>query len=323
MRVRVLTVMVFVVLLVSGCSLPKLSLFPESGPLKETTLQGTGEEKILVISVNGGISDQPRERLLRSRPSMVEEVVAHLRRAEKDPQIKALLLKINSPGGSVTASDILYHEISAFKNRTGAKIITAMMNVAASGGYYIALPSDWILAHPTTVTGSIGVIFARPTISGFMEKYGFEMQVSKSGEQKDMGSPFRPPSEKDSALFQSLTDTLADRFLELVQKHRKLKPDQLENVATARIYLAEEARQMGLVDQIGYLTDAIEKAKSLAGLKADARVVTFRHHASEDDNIYNPSVQTQAGGLNGLASVLQPLTALSEPGFYYLWPASY
>ena len=150
-----------------------------------------------------------------------------------------------------------------------------MMNVAASGGYYISLPSDWIIAHPTTITGSIGVIFARPGFSGFMEKYGFAMQVNKSGEQKDMGSPFRPPTEADQVIFQSLTDTLADRFLGLVQKHRNLKPDQREQIASARIYLADDAKKLGLVDQIGYLTDAIDKARSLAGLNADARVVTF------------------------------------------------
>ena len=198
-----------------------------------------------------------------------------------------------------------------------------MMNVAASGGYYISLPSDWIIAHPTTITGSIGVIFARPGFSGFMEKYGFAMQVNKSGEQKDMGSPFRPPTEADQVIFQSLTDTLADRFLGLVQKHRNLKPDQREQIASARIYLADDAKKLGLVDQIGYLTDAIDKARSLAGLNADARVVTFRHYSSEDDTIYNPSGRARGEGLADLAPVLKPLAELPGAGFYYLWPASF
>jgi protease-4 len=173
MRAHFLILMVCLVGISMGCSLPKINLFPEAGPLKEVVLEGSGEDKILVISINGVISDQPKEKLLRSQPGMVQEVVTHLKRAEQDPRIKALLLKVNSPGGGVTASDILYHEISAYKARTGVKMVVAMMNLAASGGYYISLPADWIVAHPTTVTGSIGVIFARPQVSGFMEKYGF------------------------------------------------------------------------------------------------------------------------------------------------------
>ena len=130
-----------ILLVLTGCSLPKLSLFPEAGPLKEVTLEGTGDQKILVLTINGAISDQPKEKLLRTRPSMVQELVSHLQRAEKDTQIKALLLKVNSPGGPVTASDILYHEISGYKERTGVKVIVSMMDVAASGGYYLSLPA--------------------------------------------------------------------------------------------------------------------------------------------------------------------------------------
>jgi protease-4 len=311
----------------SGCSLPKFSLIPERGPLKETTLQGEGDQKVLVIDVNGVISDQPRQHLLQSRPSMVQEVVAQLQRAETDGHIKAVLLKINSPGGTVTASDILYHEISEFKKRTGVHIVVAMMNLAASGGYYISLPADWIMAHPTTVTGSIGVIFARPQVSGFMDKLGLAMEVNTSGEQKDMGSPFRPPTETERAIFQKLTDGMAGRFHDLVSTHRKLAPQQMEQVATARVFLADDAKNLGLVDQIGYLGDALDKAKALAGLPEDARVVTYRRRESEDDTIYNPSGSLQHGGisdsLGAMLPLLAPLSVGGEAGFYYIWPAAF
>jgi protease IV len=320
MRRHCMKSLVVLVVLLAGCSLPKLSLLPQKGPLKETTLQGTGEGKVLVISINGLISDQPQERLLRTEPSMVQEVVSQLRLAEKDPQIKAVLFKINSPGGTVTASDIIYHEISRFKAATGDKILVAMMNLTASGGYYISLPADWIMAHPTTVTGSIGVIFARPQISGFMQKLGLAMEVNTSGEQKDMGSPFRPPTEKENAIFQELTDSMARRFYDLVVKNRKLTPEQLKQVSTARVYLADEALKLGLVDQIGYLSEALTQAKKMAGLPEDARVVTYRRHQSEDDNIYSPGADTQRNGFAAAAPFLKPLSAAGETGFYYLWP---
>jgi protease-4 len=322
MRRRSWLIMIAIIAVLAGCSLPKLSLFPEAGPLKEVILEGSGEEKILVLTINGPISDQPKQKLLRSNPGMVQELVTHLQRAEKDSKIKALLLKVNSPGGPVTASDILYHEISEYKQRSGAKVIVAMMSVAASGGYYLSLPADWIMAHPTTVTGSIGVIFMRPGVSGFMEKYGFAMNINKSGEEKDMGSPFREPTAKDEAIFQDLTDQMAQRFYSLVQKHRKLTTQQLEQIKTARIFLGPEAQKLGLVDEIGYLKDAVAKAKTLAGLKADAKVVTYRRQESEEDNIYNPVMSGPQGGPDANMPSLAHFLALPEAGFYYMWPAA-
>ncbi len=322
MKIRFLITMLVVVALLVGCSLPQINLFPQAGPLKEMVLEGTGEEKVLVLSINGSISDQPKEKLLRSRPSMVQEFVSHLKLAEKDPKIKAVLLKVNSPGGPVTASDILYHEISSFKERTGVKLVVSMMNVAASGGYYLSLPADWIMAHPTTVTGSVGVIFMRPGISGFMEKYGFAMNVSKSGESKDMGSPFKASTGADEAIFQELTDQMAERFHSLVQKHRKLTPEQMQQIASARIYLAPEAKEIGLVDEIGYLKDAIAKTKSMAGLGADAKVITFRRYESKDDNIYNPAMQSGGGGPNTVIPNLTQWAGMPEAGFYYMWPSA-
>ena len=315
--------MIFVAVVIVGCSLPKINLFPQAGPLKEVTLEGTGEDKILVISVNGVISDQPKEKLLRSQPSMVQEVVTHLKRAGQDPQIKALLLKVNSPGGGVTASDILYHEISAYRERSGVKMVVAMMNLAASGGYYISLPADWIIAHPTTVTGSIGVIFARPQVSGFMDKYGFAMNVSKSGTHKDMGSPFRPSSPGDEAIFQSLTDQMARRFHDLVQKHRNINAAQMALIASARVYMAPEAKALNLVDQVGYLSDAIAKAKSLAGLSGDTRVITYRRYESEEDNIYNSAMHAQGAQTGSFAPALTALMGAQDAGFYYMWPAAF
>lgn len=322
MKGRFCLLVVVALVVVGGCSLPKISLFPEAGPLKEVVLEGTGEEKILVLSIQGTISDKPKEKLLGTRPSMVQELVTHLKRAEKDANIKAVLLKVNSTGGTVTASDIIYHELSAYKKRTGVKMVVSMVNVAASGGYYVSLPADWIMAHPTTVTGSIGVIFTRPGVRSLMDKVGLEVYVQKSGDRKDMGSPFRLPTEADNAIFQKLIDEMAQRFLGLVDKHRAIKPEHKAKIASAQVFSAAEAQQLGLVDQIGYLNDAIDKTKTLAGLSPDASVVTYRRYEADDDNIYNPAMRRQGGDINVGGSALSLLTAAQDAGFYYIWPAA-
>jgi protease IV len=307
--------------IISGCAGPKFILFSDdAAPLREFTLQGEKTEKILVISVSGFISDQPRKEFIRLKPSMTQEIVSQLNRAEKDKDIKAVVFKIDSPGGATTASDILYHEIFEYKKRTKVKIIVSMMGVATSGAYYISLPADHIIAHPTTITGSIGVIFLYPRINGLMEKIGIAMEVSKSGKNKDMASPFRMPTEEERRMMQNITRTLGNRFLDLVTRNRKIADKPMQTVSTARIFLPEEALNLGLIDEIGYLNDALSKAKSMAGLPDDAKVIVYRRITYPDDNLYNSRVSAYdiqkeplidlgiAGGLSHM-----------KTGFYYLW----
>ena len=324
MRKLMLISLMVMAISITGCTAPKIRLFPsQADPLKEFTLEGESAPKILVVPIRGIISDSPREGFVRTRPSLVQEVVSQLRRAEKDEKIKAVILKIDSPGGSVTASDILFSEIEGFKKRTGAKVVAAMMGVAASGAYYISLPADHILAHPTTVTGSIGVIFARPKVTGLMEKIGVAVEVNKSGADKDMGSPFRQTSAAEEKIFQDLTDRLGKRFVDLVARHRKLGPEVVAKISTARVYLANEALALGLVDEIGYLENAVDQAKKLAGLADDARVVVYRRTEYPDDNIYNTSTRYDGDGKLSLVTLELPGSLNHiQTGFYYLWPAA-
>ncbi|MBR9985446.1 MAG: signal peptide peptidase SppA [Desulfosarcina sp.] len=305
-----------------GCATPRITLFSDaSDPLREVTLEGSADDKILVIPITGVITDSAKSRTLRTMPSLVQEVVSHLRLAEADDRVKAVLFKIDSPGGTTTASDILYHEIVAFKQRTGKKVVVCMMNLATSGGYYVALPADVIMAHPTTVTGSIGVILMRPQVSGLMEKIGVDVRVNKSGENKDMGSPFRPITPAEENMLQDLADTLGRRFVDLVKQHRRLDGPRLATVADARVFLADAAVAAGLVDKTGYLQDAIAEAKALAALAADARVVVYRRTDYPNDNLYNtltsgtranPTPMVDMGPIGDLLSL--------DAGFYYLWP---
>jgi protease IV len=310
-------------LILSGCVQANVSVFGKPGePYKEQVLDGKGPGKVLLLGVDGLISEHARQGLLRTRPSTVQELAAQLRLARKDPDIKALVLKIDSPGGTTTASDILYHELMAYKDASHVTLVAAMMGVAASGGYYVALPADHIMAHPTTITGSVGVIFLMPRVAGLMEKLGVGVDVSKSGTLKDMGSPFRAATAEEKRLVDAMTRAQATRFLELVQKHRHLEPAALGIVASAQVFGAAEAKDLGLIDSVGYLDDALGKAKSLAGLPKDATVVTYRRQPSADGTYYLPGVEAEGARP---AVINLDLDALLPPqaGMYYLWTPAY
>ena len=320
-RIGCIALILTIIIVMGGCAAPQVKLFSDaSDPLKESILQGTEKGKILVISLQGVVSTNPREGTFRTMPSMVQEVVSQLRMAEKDEEIKCLLLKVDSPGGTATASDILYSEILAFKQRTKVKVVVSMMGIAASGGYYVSLPADMIFAHPTTITGSIGVVFMRPNVTGLIDKIGFTMDVNKSGQNKDMGSPFRRPTAEETQILQDLTDGLADQFLTLVAKHRDLEEATLSTISTARVYLPQEAKALGLIDRIGYLDDALTEALKISGLPEKAKVVAYRRTIFPNDNIYNPlttSSNIQAKPLLDLG--IQNAATQLTPGFYYVW----
>jgi protease-4 len=309
------------IVIMGGCAAPQVKLFSDaSDPLKESILLGTEKGKVLVVSLRGIISTRPKEGTLRTMPSMVQEVVSQLRKAEKDKEIKCLLLKVDSPGGTATASDILYNEILSFKERTNVKIVVSMMDIAASGGYYVSLPADVIVAHPTTITGSIGVVFMRPNVTGLIDKIGFSMDVNKSGKNKDMGSPFRRPTAEETQMLQDLTDGLADQFLKLVAKHRGLKETTLSTISTARVYLPTEAKALGLIDKIGYLDDAIAEAIEISGLPEKAKVVAYRRTVYPNDTLYNPLTTRSNLQTKPLLDLgLQNTATHLSPGFYYVW----
>ena len=321
MPARILVALCLAVLLAWACA-PRLKLFTDSAdPLQEFVLEGKAADKVLLLPVQGFIWDEPRQGLLRSRPSVVQEVVSQLKLAEKDERIKAVVLSIDSPGGTSTASDLLHHELSAFKARTGKKLVAAFMGLAASGGYYAALSADAIVACPTTVTGSVGVVFFRPRVVGLMDKVGVEVEVSKSGRNKDMGSPLRTPTDEERALMASMIKGLADRFLSLVKERRRIEGPALETVATARVFSAEEALGLGLIDRIGYLEDAVARARDLAGLPADARLVVYRRQAYPNDTTYNTLTEADPAR-PALISLDAGWLLPPRPGFYYVWPAA-
>lgn len=323
MKRRHLVTGMLILTLLTACTGPRIKLFTDAtDPLREFTIEGSGSDRILLIPIRGVISDNPKKGLLSSSPSMVQQVVSQLRKAEQDRRVKAVLLKINSPGGSITASDLLYHEIAAYKARTKAKVIVCMMDMAASGGYYLSLPADMIMAHPTSLTGSVGVIFLQPKVMGLMDKLGLGLDVKKYGKNKDMGSPFRESTEEEQKFFQITINQLGDRFTSLVRKHRNLDPQSLAEMSTARLFLSEEAFKLGLIDKIGYLNDAVSETKLLAGLPGDARVVLYRRDEQPEDNLYSISGVTANDPRFSFINVELPESLNLITGFYYIWPGA-
>ncbi|MDH5738809.1 MAG: signal peptide peptidase SppA, partial [Nitrospira sp.] len=241
-----------------------------------------------------------------------------LTRASKDEQVKAIVLRINTPGGTVTASDIIYHELKTFKAARKVPIIASIMDIGTSGGYYIAAAADTVLAHPSSVTGSIGVIMLTVNAKGLLEKIGVEATAVTSGPRKDMGSPFRTMTMEERAIFQGLIDSFYQRFLNIVQEGRSnLQMEQIKRLADGRIYTGEQAKAAGLVDEIGYLEDAVELAKKKAGL-TEARVVTYQRPGEYSNNVYSRILAP--GALAGLADFdLASFVRGGTPQFMYLW----
>lgn len=310
-------------LLAAACS-PQIKLKQDyAEPLTEFTLSGEGADKILYLPLRGVISSQPTEGFMSTRPGLVQETVSHLRKAVQDPDVKAVILAVDSPGGGVVASEILYAELAGFTRLTGKKLVALMFEVAASGGYYASLAADRIVAHPSTVTGSVGAVFIQPKVYGLMDKIGVGAEVAKSGENKDMGSPFRQSTPQEREMVQRMIAGMGGRFLDLVAERRRLSAEAKATVGTARIFTAQEAKDVGLVDRVGFLADALEEARSLAGLAQDARLVVYRRSAFAEDNAYNLATGQWAGS-RPLAEL--PLARLLDgpgTGFYYLWAPEY
>jgi protease-4 len=319
MRSRALVFMVL--LLAAGCSLVSIDLTPRIKPLEERTVEGSGRTKILLTDISGFLSEEGSSPTLvigapPPRVPLLVRIREELKKAEEDPSIKTLIVRINSTGGTVTASDIMFKEIDLFKKKTKMPVIAVMMDVAASGGYYVALAADTIVAHPTSVTGSIGVIMLSLNAEGLLQKLGVTTSAFKSGERKDMGSPFRALTDDERKIFQSVIDGLYGQFLARLVESRKLPLDIARTIADGRIYTAQQALELKLIDQVGYMDDVLKLAKQKIGVD-EARVVVY-HRPADYRATYYARAESSAGGLDVTATQLTSLIG-GGPRFLYLW----
>ncbi len=232
-----------------------------------------------------------------------QDVVDLVRRLNRDPDVRALVLFISSPGGGVAPSERIYNALRQVEK----PIVAYLDDVAASGGYYIAVAADEIVANPGVLTGSIGVIAVFPYAEELLDRVGIGFTVIKSGPAKDMGGFYRRLTPEEQAHIQAIVDGMYGRFVQVVAEGRDMSEDEVRALADGRIYSGEQAYRLGLVDRLGYEQDAIERARELAGLSPGVRVVRY-------------STARPLFSLFGMAGrTALPWETLLQPGVYYLW----
>lgn len=239
-----------------------------AGPYEATYQQGDPSQRIVILPIRGTIDD-----------SMYEFVRSALQRLEQEPRPRAVVLRVDSPGGTVGASDRIWQEIRRFREKTQIPIVASYADVAASGGYYVSCLADYIVAEPTTITGSIGVMFLTFNVQELISKLGVEatMLTARTSPEKDLGGNlFRKWSEKDTQVVQPFLDRMHELFMKRVLEGRRrvvgdLTLEEVARAATGRVWFTQEAKELKLVDQEGYLEDALAKAKELAGMKPEDR----------------------------------------------------
>jgi protease-4 len=321
MLIRTLLVLL---LLAGGCTGMRfvVETVPAEDELTETEVlrddgAGRSAAKIALIDVTGLIIDRERPGLLRRGENPVSRFTESLHKAEDDHRVRGVIVRINSPGGGVTACDVLHREVLRFKEQTGKPVVILMADVAASGGYYLACAGDEIVAHPTTVTGSIGVIIQTFNFSEGMRKIGIKADAITSGPNKAMGSPFEPMPPEHRALLQGLVDEFYDGFVEVVAECRpQLSSEDLRWIEDGQVITGRRAAQVGAVDLLGDLQVAFDRVKARAGVDR-ARLIKYHRPLEYVGSAYGtgPTPGTQVNLLQlNLAGM-----GLDQPGFYYLW----
>ncbi|HXV68513.1 MAG TPA: signal peptide peptidase SppA [Nitrospira sp.] len=225
------------------------------------------EERIALIRVEGVILDS-------------QTTVGELKRFSENPSVKAIVLRIDSPGGGVVPSQEIHDAVKRVRTKNNKAVIASMGSVAASGGYYIAAATDRIVANPGTLTGSIGVIMETANVEGLLQKIGVEGVVIKSGKYKDVGSPLRKMSEEERGLLQAVMDDVHKQFIEAVAEGRALELADAQVLADGRIFTGRQAKEAKLVDELGDLEDAIQLAADVVGIEGEPKVVEPRRRFS-------------------------------------------
>jgi len=269
---------------------------------------GDGDAKVVRISVEGVIFRERKEGFFGKPYDKVESLLRQIRAARQDEDVRGIILEVSSPGGGLTSSDEIYHALKRFKeSREDRKIVAFTRDMSASGGYYLSMPADWIIAEPTAIIGSIGVIMQTLNWQGLSERIGITDTTIKSGENKDILNPFHEVPPEQIELLQSIVDTFYDRFFDIVQTARGVSKEKLKSLADGRVVTAEDALENNLIDQIGYWEDAVSKTAELLG-EESIRVVRYEHRPTffEMFSIHSPIS-------------LPSLSVPEAPRFMYLW----
>ncbi len=324
-------------LLLPACN-PKVQVDIGRGPERELvastvlTDENAGKAKVAMIDVRGLLADDERPDLFGQGINPVDRFVHLLELAEKDQEISAIIIRITSPGGTVTASDIMYRELRRFEKESHKPVVASLGEVAASGGYYLACGADRIVAEPTSITGSIGVIMPTINISQGLNSIGIYSRSVKSAANKDLGNPLEPMRDEQYAVLQHLVDEYFARFKGLVLERRPgIKPEDVATCTDGRVFSGEEAMKLGIVDEVGGIRESFAAAKKLANLSG-ATLVKYADKDHPARSIYalsnSPAAQPSAPPILrhvcNLHMDLGTLTSANPPppktsGVYYLW----
>jgi protease-4 len=280
----------------------------EAPKLDETWSFGSGDIKVVRIPLDGVIMRNEEEGFFTARSDMVASILTQVRAAERDPDMRAIILEVNSPGGGVTPSDEIYNALRKFRERRpDRRVVVFIRDLGASGAYYAAMAGDFIIAEPTAVVGSIGVIMQTVNFQGLSEKIGITDVTIKSGANKDMLNPFQAVNTNQVALLQTLIDDMQTRFSGIVAESRKLDRAASPELFDGRIFSAGDALDKGLIDEIGYWNDALARTAQLLDTGA-LRVVRYEPQRTFIEQL-----------IEGKSPVVLPGLKLRSPQFLYLW----
>jgi protease IV len=280
------------------------------GAVKGESPRLSGGPRIGVIEVKGEIGTGGLRNSVDA-----ESTLKVVKRFMDDADMKAVVVRIDSPGGAVAPSQEIYDELRKLADKK--IVVCSMGNLAASGGFYIAMACPLIMAEPGTLTGSIGVVSQFPNVKGLADKLAVKVETLKSGKLKDAGNPFREMTPDDRAYWQTLIDQVYGQFVAAVAESRELSVDDVKKIADGRVITGQQAQELGLIDEIGNFNDAVDTAKERAGLTGEPRLVYGREDKARVlEELLGGAVHSVADAVR--AEVRQEASAIGSPGLFYL-----
>jgi protease-4 len=303
-----------------GCGIGSFLVTPVTATYdleKVEVVPGSKADKVAIVPVEGTLLDERSDGLLQEGENPLSLFIQEMDEAANDDSVKAVVLRVNSPGGSVTASDTMYDYLLRFRAKTHKPVVAAAMEVDASGAYYVSCGADKIVVSPTSIVGSIGVIFEAVNLADTLDKLGIEVNSIKSAPLKDMASPYKKLTPEAREVIQGMVDEDYARFKNVVFTNRGIKdPATMMLVTDGRVFGGDRAVALGLADQSGRLEDAIALARQMAGV-GEGEVIMYRRPFG-----YSGSIYAQMPGPAPRASEMTlklPMTDWLPSGLYYLW----
>ncbi|QFK72518.1 signal peptide peptidase SppA [Pradoshia sp. D12] len=283
--------------------------------------EGDVNSQIVVMDVEGVIQDTGEEESYFTAEAYNHRSFMERLNAIKDNDtVKGIILRVNSPGGGVVESAEIHNKLMQIKKETKKPIYVSMGSQAASGGYYISTPADKIFASPETMTGSLGVIMQSYNFKGLAEKYGIDMVTIKSGKFKDLMNPFREVTEDEKEILQSMVTSSYDQFVKVIAEGRSMPEDEVRKIADGRIYDGRQAKEINLIDELGYLEDVIADMKKSENLKG-AQVVRLVGSDSLS-SLFSMKMQQWAGVNDEVSTIKSLMTENQSPRMMYLYSAN-